>query len=85
MEQIIPPAPKKNSFRLTLNLPYSEPRLDNILLSHMREQDENLKVKLMSRSQLKTLFNKKRILIKGQNAKPSSKIEKGITYVDILL
>jgi hypothetical protein len=78
------PARPNNSFRITLNLAYPESRMDNILLNALREQDENPKLKAISRSGLKDLFTKKKIMIKGQRAKCSSALAKGITYVDII-
>lgn len=79
----IPPQPE-NSFRIALTLEYPEPRMDNILLDALREQDENPKLKSISRSGLKELFNQKKIMIKGQRAKSNSALAKGVTYVDIL-
>lgn len=78
------PAPIPHSFRITLNLEYSETRMDNVLLAALRVQNENMKLKEISRSALKELFNEKKILIKGQRAKSSSALAKGVTYVDIL-
>ena len=78
------PAQPANSFRIALNLEFSESRMDNVLLNALREQDENDKLKAMSRTLLKDLFTNKKILIKGQRAKSSSALAKGITYVDIL-
>jgi hypothetical protein len=78
------PAPIPNAFRLTLNLEYSETRMDNVLLAALRAQNENMKLKEISRSALKELFNQKKILIKGQRAKSSSALAKGVTYVDIV-
>jgi hypothetical protein len=78
------PAQPANSTRITLNLENPESRMDNVLLNAMREQDENEKLKSVSRTQLKELFLNKRILIKGQRAKSSSALARGITYVDIL-
>lgn len=78
-----PPQPE-NSFRIALNLEYPESRMDNVLLTALREQNENEKLKTISRAALKELFNKKQILIKGQRAKSSSALAKGTTYVDIL-
>lgn len=83
MENNIPDRPK-NSARITLTLNWPEDRLDNILLNAIREQNENLSLKQVSRAGLKKLFNDKKIVIKGQIAKPSSALAKGITYVDIL-
>ncbi len=78
------PALIPNAFRLTLNLDYAETRMDNVLLAALRAQNENTKLKEISRSALKELFNQKKILIKGQRAKSSSALAKGVTYVDIL-
>ncbi|MCE3012547.1 MAG: hypothetical protein LW878_05715 [Proteobacteria bacterium] len=78
------PALIPNSFRLTLTLEYAETRMDNVLLAALRNQNENTKLKEISRSALKELFNQKKILIKGQRAKSSSALAKGVTYVDIL-
>jgi hypothetical protein len=58
--------------------------MDNVLLAALRAQNENTKLKEISRSALKELFNQKKILIKGQRAKSSSALAKGVTYVDIL-
>jgi hypothetical protein len=78
------PEKPENSFRIILNLEYPESRMDNILLSALREQNDNVKLKNISRSGLKDLFNEKKILIKGQRAKSNSSLAKGVTYVDIL-
>lgn len=72
------------AFRVTLNLDFAESRMDNVLLNALRVQTENEKLKAISRSGLKDLFNQKKILIKGQRAKSSSALAKGTTYVDIL-
>lgn len=72
------------SFRIALNLDFAESRMDNVLLSALRGQTENEKLKAISRAGLKDLFNKKQIIIKGQRAKSSSALAKGTTYVDIL-
>jgi len=58
--------------------------MDNKLLMVLKEQTENPKLQAISRNALKQLFLDGRIQIKGQRAKPSSAIAKGITYVDIL-
>jgi hypothetical protein len=79
----IPEQPAK-SFRVTLNLDYPESRMDNVLLNALREQNENQKLKNISRGALKELFNEKKIFIKGQRAKSNSALAKGTTYVDIL-
>jgi hypothetical protein len=78
------PAPMPNSFRIALTLESPESRMDNVLLHALREQNENMKLKEISRSALKDLFNEKKIWIKGQRAKSSSALAKGTTYVDIL-
>lgn len=79
----IPPQPA-NSFRIVLELSRSEKRLDSILLQAIKQQNENLTLREISRTEFKELFNTSRIQIKGQNARPSSALAKGITYVDIL-
>jgi hypothetical protein len=81
--ETIPEKPA-NSFRVILKLEYPESRMDNVLLSALREQDENQTLKNISRGALKELFNQKKIMIKGQRAKSNSAMAKGITYVDIL-
>lgn len=78
------PVQPPNSFRIALNLEHPESRMDNVLLNALREQDENEKLKGISRGALKELFNEKKIMIKGQRAKSNSSLAKGITYVDIL-
>ncbi len=78
------PAQPANSFRIAINLDHAEPRIDNVLLNALRDQNENDTLKAMSRTLLKNLFAEKRILIKGQRAKSSSSLAKGTTYVDIL-
>jgi hypothetical protein len=78
-----PPRPAK-SFRIVLNLNFRESRMDNVLLKALHEQNENPSLKIISRGALKDLFTKSKIEIKGQRAKSSSAINKGITYVDIL-
>ena len=72
------------SFRVTLELSNSLPRLDSILLEELRKQDRNAALKRITRSQYKALFHEKRITIKGQNAKPSSGLARGRTDIDIL-
>ena len=83
MKDKIPPKPP-NSFRIVLELNGAEKRLDNILLAAIKKQNENLDLREISRTQFKELFNAGKIQIKGQNARPSSAVAKGITYVDIL-
>lgn len=78
------PSQPANSYRITLNLEAPESRMDNVLLNALREQEENAQLRLVSRTQLKEMFNQKKIMIKGQRAKSSSSLAKGITYVDIL-
>ncbi|AGH95810.1 hypothetical protein [Pseudobdellovibrio exovorus] len=83
MKDNIPPQPA-NSFRITLELFRAEKRLDNVLLLAIKQQNENLDLREISRSAYKELFNEGKIQIKGQKARPSSAVAKGITYVDIL-
>lgn len=83
MNDFIPPQPPK-SYRVTLDLVKTSPRLDNLLLAALKEQSDNLTLKNISRTQFKNLFNENRVQIKGQNAKPTSKIVAGTTYVDVL-
>jgi hypothetical protein len=78
------PAPPPKSFRVTIQLEWPESRMDNVLLNALREQNDNMTLKNISRGALKELFNTKQILIKGQRAKSNSSLEKGTTYVDIL-
>ncbi len=83
MNDIIPPQPPK-SFRVTIEVHTRLSRMDNKLLMVLKEQTENPTLQSISRNALKQLFLDGRIQIKGQRAKPSSAIAKGITYVDIL-
>ncbi len=83
MTESIPPR-MPNAYRIILQLDFPESRLDNVLLKAIREQDENPKLKELSRAALKELFNAKKIFIKGQRAKSSSALAKGTTYVDIV-
>ncbi len=83
MTEHIPYQPP-NSFRITLDLKRTEHRLDVILLNAIKSQNINLTLREISRSTFKELFKNGKIQIKGQNAKPSSSIAAGITYVDIL-
>ncbi|MFN3454462.1 MAG: hypothetical protein ACK41T_05825 [Pseudobdellovibrio sp.] len=82
-DQNIPQKPA-NSFRITLDLYKAEKRLDTVLLQAIKQQNENLTLREISRTAFKELFNSGKIQIKGQNARPSSSVAKGITYVDIL-
>lgn len=83
MADNIPPRPP-NSTRITLELDKSESRLDTLLLQALRNQDENAKLKQISRVDFKELFNNGKVTIKGQRARPSSGVAAGTTYVDIL-
>lgn len=83
MTNTVPTLPA-DAFRVTLDLAYGETRMDNVLLEALRNQDENITLKNISRSGLKNLFANKKIMIKGQRAKCSSALARGITYVDIL-
>jgi hypothetical protein len=67
-----------------LQLNYRAPRLDAILLEALRAQEENLEMKHLSRAKFKKMFDEKRILIKGQPARPSSAVAAGTTWVDLL-
>jgi hypothetical protein len=84
MQDHIPEQPK-NSFRVVLEVFKAEKRLDNILLQFLREQDENIDLKNISRTEFKDLFKDGKVMIKGQKARTSSAVAKGVTYVDILL
>lgn len=79
------PAQPENSFRVTLNLNFAQPRMDTVLYNALKEQTENEKMQKVSRTELKAMFNAKKIFIKGQRAKSSSALAAGVTYVDILL
>ena len=83
MENNIPPQPP-DSFRVVLETYSAQKRLDVVLLEALRAQNENLNLREISRTQFKDLFNNGKIQIKGQNARPSSGVAKGTTYVDIL-
>lgn len=78
-----PPKPK-NAFRIELTLTTPRPRIDQVLLEALRDQNQNSSLKKISRIEFKELFKKKRIRIKGQSAVPSSSLAKGTTFVDIL-
>ncbi len=82
-QEYIPPRPPK-SFRVTLDVHMSGFRLDTLLLKSLREQKQNLNLQNVTRTTYKELFSTGKILIKGQRARPSSNVCKGITYVDIL-
>jgi hypothetical protein len=83
MKDQVPPQPPK-SFRITLEVHARLSRMDNKLLASLKEQTENPQLQAISRAALKKLFTDGRIQIKGQRARPSSALAKGITYVDIL-
>lgn len=83
MQDHVPPKPP-NSFRIILDLMRPAGRLDVVLLQAIKAQNENLTLREISRTAFKELFNSGKIQIKGQNARPSSGIARGITYVDIL-
>lgn len=82
-ESYIPARPAKSA-RIILNLNYGESRMDNVLLNACRAQEENPNLKIISRGALKELFTQGKVLIKGQRARSSSALAKGVTYVDIL-
>lgn len=78
------PPPTPGAFRVKLVMNTRQPRLDVHLLEALRGQDENPDLKRISRTQFKKLFDEKKILIKGQPAKPSSSLNTGTTYVDLI-
>ena len=69
---------------MVLELHRPEKRIDNVLLAALKAQKENLDLAILSRQEFKQLFLDGRILIKGQRARASSSLNKGLTYVDIL-
>jgi hypothetical protein len=73
-----------NSFRIILTLARSAPRIDQVLIEALRKQSENILLQNISRTAFKELFNTKRVLIKGQPARPSSSLAHGSTTVDVL-
>lgn len=73
-----------NSFRIVLTVLNAKPRLDQVLLEELRKQSRNTLLKRVSRTEFKDLFKRKRILIKGQAATPSSALAAGTTEIDIL-
>ena len=79
------PEQPENSLRVTLDLEAPVARLDTILMDALKQQTENEDLSNVSKAHLKRLFAEKKILIKGQNARAKSPINKGITYIDILL
>ncbi len=78
------PTQPENSFRVTITLDYGAGRLDGVLLDALKKQTENAKYAAISRTALKNLFIEGKVTIKGQRAKPSSSLAKGVTYIDIL-
>ena len=82
-EEFVPPRPPK-SFRIVLELNRAAKRIDVVLLAALKAQNENLNLREISRTKFKELFTTGKILIKGQRARSSSAVAKGITYVDIL-
>ncbi|MGZ3653048.1 MAG: hypothetical protein ACXVB9_21355 [Bdellovibrionota bacterium] len=78
------PAPVPGAVRIKLVMNSRQPRLDVHLLEALRAQEENAELKRISRTQFKKLFDEKKILIKGQPAKPSSSLNAGTTWVDVM-
>jgi hypothetical protein len=78
------PAPVAGATRIILDLNFAVPRLDSVLLSHLRSQTEHPELKTITRAQFKELFAKGGIQVKGQNAKANSGLASGRTYIDIL-
>ena len=78
------PAPMPGALRIKLVMNSRQPRLDTHLLEAIRAQEENDVLKRISRTQFKKLFDDKKILIKGQPARPSSSLNAGTTWVDVL-
>jgi hypothetical protein len=78
------PPPVPGAFRVKLVMNARQPRLDVHLIEALRGQEENPELKRISRTQFKRLFDEKKILIKNQPAKPSSSLNAGTTWVDIL-
>ena len=83
MQDYIPEQPK-NSYSIVLTMNRSGERIDAVLLRALREQNDNINLKHISRVPFKELFTEGKILIKGQRAKTSSTLAHGTTYVDIL-
>lgn len=81
MEHNIPNVPN-NATRIVIELTWPESRLDNVLLEKIRNE-EDAKLRSISRGTLKKMFHEGKVQIKGQNAKPSSSLAKGTTYVDL--
>ena len=83
MQDHVPVQPP-NSFRIVLTMNRSGERIDAVLLRALREQNDNINLKHISRVPFKDLFQEGKILIKGQRAKTSSTLAHGTTYIDIL-
>ena len=81
-DKVYPQPP--NSFRVTIEIFARISRMDTTLLTALKNQTENSTLKNISRQGLKNLFLNGKIQIKGQRAKPSSALAKGITYIDVL-
>ena len=81
MENNVPVLPK-NAIRVTIDLSWPENRLDNVLLDKIRNE-EDVKLRTISRGTLKKMFQEGKVQIKGQNARPSSSLAKGTTYIDL--
>jgi hypothetical protein len=77
------PAPLPGAFRVKLVMNARQPRLDVHLLEALRGS-EHVTLQRISRTQFKRLFDEKKILIKGQPAKPSSSLAAGTTWVDVV-
>lgn len=84
MQNDYTPVKPPQSFRLTIELNSRASRMDNILLAALKDQKEDLNLRIITRQGLKNLFNDGKVQIKGQRARPSSALAKGITYIDIL-
>ncbi len=82
-DQHAPPIPA-GSIRFILRMNNRQPRLDAHLLEAIRGQEDHPELKRISRTQFKKLFDEKKILIKGQPATPSSSLNAGTTYVDVM-
>ena len=82
MQDNIPVQPP-NSIRIAIELNKAESRLDAVLLRAIKEH-KNLNLREISRTTYKNMFANGQIQIKGQKARPSSCLDKGITYIDIL-
>ena len=79
------PAPVAGAFRIALKINSRQKRMDVHLLEALRGQEEWEALKRISRTQFKKLFEEKKILIKGQPAKPNSALNAGTTWVDLLV